>query len=291
MAEAGVFKCLRILSLFNLGPQDMSVKLLSALRPLQSLSIRGQISTRGQISETLVSSILDRHGTSLKRLSLPSWFVDGYINDLCKACPNLRGLQLSLRRTHGDEQEVSSYQALGSFPRLERLTLLLDGEDLNILEAYDEEGEKELQAQRMRSALINSAIDANLARSIFLAILAANRAVRPEIIPSFQYLNLRCFCGDTGYFQELQQWIGRSWVCERERADIHSEEVIVQESRVRSRMMLMRFMMWGVEEDFKWHRDGKLYKPAWEAVWPEAKGKTNWTEEWHSFPLYSGNNA
>ncbi|KAF2792043.1 hypothetical protein K505DRAFT_418725 [Melanomma pulvis-pyrius CBS 109.77] len=290
MADDGVFKCLRTLSLFVFdteeiqGPMEiMANKFLSALRPLQGLNVRGWA------NRSIIPLILEHHGASLNRLHLSIRLSDNDIEDLRKACPNLQDVRLSVKRRQGDEQEVSQYKLLGFISRLQRLTLLLDCEDADIWEAYNEEGDKELQAQRMRSALINSAIDAHLAQSIFLVILAANRAIRPGIAPSFRHLKVRCCCGERGdYFEQLQKWVGRSWVCEREHADAHSDATIVEETGVHRRLLVMEGLKDVVEEDFEWCDDGELYKPAWEAVWPETKGMANWMEEWHSFPLYLG---
>lgn len=47
------------------------------------------------------------------------------------------------------------------------------------------------------------------------------------------------------------------------------------ESRARERIAAMEGIRKFVEEGFIGRGDSELYRPAWEAVWPEAKGTTN----------------
>jgi hypothetical protein len=288
MAEQGIFKCLRRLSLCTYDNEQIAqvtaANFLSALQPLESLDIQGHV------NGPTMDSILHHHGSSLERLRLPIKLTKEGIKAIGKECPHVRDLRLSIRRTHGDQQEVRIYEALGSISPLEKLSLTLDCEDPEIsggMEGDDQE-EPQAQIQRMRSALINSAIDSHLAQSIFLVILAANRAARADIAPSFRRLKLRCYCGDSLSlsFREMQGWVGRSWTCERERADTHSQEAVVREIGVRNRMWIQESLMEDFAEGFKWRDYGKHYMPTWEAVFPEAKGKTNWMDEWHSFPLW-----
>jgi hypothetical protein len=270
MAEAGAFKCLRDLSLSALHEEVHAITFLSSLRPLESLYIKSKL------SDAIVSSILAHHGTSLEKLLLPGCPSDRYIENMCKGFINLRELELSFKRTRGDQQEVSLYQSLGSFPKLERLTILLNCDGP---ESSDLDGDMAIVAQHMGSALLNCAIDADLARSIFLTMLAANRAVRPQQALSIRYLKLDCTLGSFGEFGTMQNLVARGWVCERERLDVPIEDFTVRETKVHEKEITKQYIISEFEED---------YRPGWEAAWPRSKGKSNWLDEWHSLPLYSG---
>ena len=184
--------------------------------------------------------------------------------------------------------EFRCYQQLGSFPKLTKLSLELDYMDSGIAENYEKNTSRDLQIERMRVALINSAMDEHLAYDIFCLILGTNRAIRP-VVPSFQRLKLLLddqYTSNAGDFGSLQSWIGKSWVFERRYADINSNEAWIEELGVRNRMMIHEMVAKCVEEDFRWSDDGELYRQAWEANWPEAKGRSDWIEEWHSFPVW-----
>ncbi|KAF1960003.1 hypothetical protein CC80DRAFT_544456 [Byssothecium circinans] len=168
-----------------------------------------------------------------------------------------------------------------------RLSVVLDSEDAGIGLAMEREGPAQADAQkRMRSALINSATDARLACSIFRTILDANRAVRPQIAPSFQYLKLRCYSGSFGHaFGFVQSCVARNWICERMHADMSSNNVRIHEASVRGRNSVSKIVKKNLEEHFIWCDDWDFCELAWEAVWPEAKGMEDWLNEWHSYPL------
>jgi hypothetical protein len=296
MAMAGTFACLQTLLMSgSIGQareetQDtMMVQLMTALRPLRAITLH-------ECTSAIRQSIYDHHGLSLKKLHLSTHFTLQGLISLQKGCPNLQNLHLWLKRSQGDEQEVRFYRTLGSFSRLERLTLLLDYIDPEIsanCEKYDDETERDNQVERMRLALINSAVDECLARQIFRVILRANKIAQPSIIPSFQSLKLIVDEGRwySGYFNTVQSWVGQRWKCERRYADVHSDDVWVEEFDVQRRRWIREDLEQYLEENFMFNDDGELYRPAWEANWPESKGMSNWIDEWHSFPLWQDNGS
>jgi hypothetical protein len=160
---------------------------------------------------------------------------------------------------------------------------------------HDDETERDKQVERMRLALLNSAVDERLACEIFRVILRANKIAQPGIIPSLQSLKL--VVGedvadyDAGYFPTVQSWVGQRWKCERRYADVHSEDVWVEETDVQRRMKIREDLAYYLKEDFKFNDDGKLYRPAWEANWPKSKGMGNWIDEWHSFLLWQDDSS
>ena len=292
MAMAGTFGCLQTLLMSGMikhsrGTQNtMMVEFLTALRPLKAITLR-------QCTPIIQQSIYDHHGASVRKLHLSTHFALEGLISLQKHCPTLQTLHLWLKRSQGDEHEVRLYKTLGSFSRLEQLTLLLDYIDPDIAKNYgfyDRETDRNKQVERMRLALINSAVDERLAREIFRAILRANKVARPGIVPTFQSLKLivgeeGAGC-DAGYFGTVQSWVGQRWKCERRYADAHSEDVWIEEIDVQRRKWIRENLAQYLEENFVFNDDGELYRPAWEANWPEANGMSNWIDEWHSFPLW-----
>lgn len=144
---------------------------------------------------------------NLKTLLLSTWTVEHIVNkpllqdhiqQLAELCPLLEDLSLELRRSRGDVDEVSLYRHLGRLPRLQHLSLQLDASPPPLsrtVELLDEKGNSlgpgstiepwfdaasgdaktlaRLMPYRQghfRDVLINSAIDSDLARSIFQAV-------------------------------------------------------------------------------------------------------------------------
>jgi hypothetical protein len=308
MAESSKLGNLRKLTLkthHNVGDQQDWIsalnRLISRLPPLESLDIQSDdeivTSRRGEsrrdIGAEVLATIAQIHGSSLTKLHLGYPVDHQELNRLREACPKIRDIGILVKRTHGDQAEVKTYQLLGSFPRLERLTLTLDYEDRNLIFAMYVEGPNfiDWRTQRMSSALINSAIDERLARSIFQVVFAANRASHPDTTPPFEHLTLtstKLSWPIETHLDKLQNLIGCHWVCERVRADKWSDDAIVQEINLHRRLQAMKEAEEVIENEFRETYAGMLQmplRPAWEAVWPEARGVENWTEIWRSFPL------
>lgn len=291
MAEQSIFANLQTLSI-RLGYDNeeieenepltrWSTRFFSALPHLNGLHVQNPM------IRATTTAVLARHGASLKKLHLGNISSLEEVQEIHNACPNLQNLHVGVRRSAGDEREVSTYKALGSLPWLETLSLDLHY-TFDLTE--EEESDKEKVAQQMRSELTNAAIDAELAQAIFRVIFAANRATRQGILPPFQHLTMK----GVGHhywevaFSKLTDWLAHSWSCERERADAESEDVLVRELRVEKRRKkdLEASLDEYMKDNFKWCRDGELVRPAWEAVWPESKGKSDWIQIWHSVPLF-----
>ncbi|ORY14634.1 hypothetical protein BCR34DRAFT_559982 [Clohesyomyces aquaticus] len=290
MAEDDVFKQLRKLSIW-LNPMQIDKMdrktndFLSALRPLEYLDVEWYFP---QPMISILDSTLPCHGQTLKTLHLPGKISQRDMVRLRDGCPNLRTLKLSVTRTQGRKEEVYVYETLGSFPRLERLILTLDCAKPPRRREKTESARKSQYLERFRSALSNAAVDAELAQSIFSVILRANMlgSNRIGVLPSFRYLKLRCEFDREDPFVHLEHWVGRSWVCERKRADMDSEEALVREIEKQNRLNSIESIEGEIGDDFQWSEDGELFKPAWEANWPESQGRKDWFEIWHSFPLW-----
>ncbi|KAF2668929.1 hypothetical protein BT63DRAFT_424658 [Microthyrium microscopicum] len=125
-------------------------------------------------------------------------FTVNAVNMLRKACPNLEIQHLVVPRSQGDAEEVTMYKALGGFPRVHTLHIIPDASHFyhwthwyrdyfptqgNVFELqpellrFDEFGVqffpppgswRSLCNGNIRNALINSAWDEHLARSVSL---------------------------------------------------------------------------------------------------------------------------
>lgn len=290
IAERGVFSNLKTLSI-RLGYDNEET---GPHRPLagwataffSTLPLLNGLQVRNPMAKETTAATLARHGASLRILHLDNMASPEDVREIRNACPNLRNLHIGVRRSAGDKQEVLTYKILGSFSRLEILSL-----DLHI--TYDltkeEESDQERVAQQIRSELINAAIDSELAQAIFRVIFEANHATRQGILSSFQQLTIRGVGHhDWEYdFTLLTDWLARSWFCENQRVYTEGKKFSVRELGVGHRkskdveLNLQRCM----KDNFRWCHGGKLIRPTWEAIWPESKRKDEWIHFWHSMPL------
>jgi hypothetical protein len=143
-------------------------------------------------------------------------------------------------------------------------------------------------------AFINSAVDANLARSIFCVISEAQKSVYTASSIPFARLELRINRTDRVGEEELDKnfdlvtlAMGRSWICNRDPRDTHREVTNVYETceSVRSREMQKINLDMPWENFWEQFQLGRLYSKAWGELWPESASLGNWFDNWHSFPL------
>lgn len=274
-------------------------KLLRCLSPLRSLTLDEWY------PEISIDALAIVHGHCLLELKLLDYPGEDLTNDdleaLGRHCITLRDLTLSLRRSQGDLAEASLYKALGSLPNLQSITL-----NLHVAQRYDywdndedEEGKlsnpafhdefdrqvpPELANARpisfevcngaMREQLINCAIDAKLARSIFDAISFG----KPQISLPLQELNIKITgAGDFGnihcshhYLSVLSHlcrpWrITRSIRCDR-RIETQRTEPVPSLFKPPPSVL-----------------EGYL-EAIWRRIWPQ-KMSEDWQSDWHSFPI------
>lgn len=120
--------------------------------------------------------------------------LDDHIHRLAEICPNLQHLTLEIRRSRGDAAEIERYKSLGRLSRLQELHIYLDASPPGYLQStpdsitttsrdtaiepwFDEQDTVYLpepievfREGHVRDVLVNSAIDASLALSIFKVI-------------------------------------------------------------------------------------------------------------------------
>ena len=268
--------------------------LLQTLRPLQNLELTGLM------GESAFMVILHQHGATLARLKLitefqhprstgsPIPFAISYahIRDLRQQCPGPRDLELLLPHSKGDQQEVNMYRTLGQLPRLKRLSLLLDCSKRDTTGVI-KMGCLQIGAHNthiVRDCLINAAVDSSLARSISDLVFHSQKQSYGVPDPFFRQLKLRIVhagvFGDDAWdaeFSRVLHWLGRSWHCERDPRDSHSEAFLVREIGEDDREGLRQWL----DEDPSYVGDG--FKDIWTGLWPEKTG--NWREDQASHPL------
>ena len=298
ITEDGELKSLRTLALSLRctwhGEQDhmdeAASLMLQALHPLEKLSLDGFVANR------TFTSILDRHGETLRKLRFipsrrhdtrmkPYIISDGCIQELAKQCPNLQEIELLISRTRGDQQEVSIYHALSRLRRVEQISLCLDCSQLTeVSEDNFWLGDDPQAASRMRENLANGAVNMSLALAIFGAISTTTtssnttrlRNLKLQPVGSEDLGRRGIFDLD---FSFMVRQVARSWICTRV-SGAGGEEIIAKEIGKHDRMEYQKYL--------DQIRNEKPYRQVWEDLWPKEKEATgNWWDKWSSFPLFS----
>lgn len=260
---------------------------------------------------------------SLRKLDLGTQLVKGgarlrddHIHQLAEICPNLQHLTLEIRRSRGDSAEVERYRSLGRLSRLQELHIYLDASPPGYIEQppdgsttasrdtaiepwFDEEDTTYLpkpfklyREGHVRDVLVNSAIDASLALSIFKVIDGAKPGGSHGLPAPFplERLELRARGGE-GFadtpiiafvLTPLHQFLvalRREWRIDRDVRDdspgvLHVEEV----GRGVSKGWLRSGFPDRAKRDQYWFR-------IWRRVWPVETHGVNWWDDWESRPL------
>lgn len=159
-----------------------------------SIPLLEELHLTGTYNSHTLSRILQRHGKTLRRLTVipESDVLHGVLSTnatksiMLEACTVLEELTLRVHRSRGDADEVATLRSIGSFPTLQHITLLL-----NVSEAAQEQERWPLDTQRDKHngwthrttsiirtghvcrMLENCAVDETLALSIFHCISKA----------------------------------------------------------------------------------------------------------------------
>ncbi|OAL56188.1 hypothetical protein IQ07DRAFT_674437 [Pyrenochaeta sp. DS3sAY3a] len=266
---------------------ELASHMFYALHPLQEIEITGCV------AEKTFSAILSSHGSALRKLKfIPSRdegrlsrvFSMGtsQIQDLSARCPGVTELIIKIQRTRGDSQEVQLYRALGTFPQLEKVALVLDCCDFQntIVPPIHVMGLPfRITHEQVRALLINAAVDASLSISIFQAILANNKSLQQLIL---KVTNIDYSVTSDMLTSDVLQWIGRSWLCCRN----PGKEKSFATQEIKS---VDRNDPWGIGCNLTRRLEQyelSLWSRAWLELWPKGGGdEKDWKEEWTSFPL------
>ena len=295
---------------------DIVGRFLCQLPPLSSLVLTGEL------SRLSMDSILEHQGAALRQLWL--WPSDGekcflpeQIAKIGVHCPLLEDLSLTLCRSKGDAAEVASYRALGSIPKLQYISVVLDASNHTILgedalagfdledddaeypetpndssfDDFDQQffknygGWRDPRNGHIRDAFINSAVDETLARAIFWAI-SSGKAVGSLPLEKL-WIRVRGG-GNFGNRVSVESVrcvsmvvaeLGRSWLCERSPRDDSRQELITREQGPRG---------WETQQAQSTQQTHlpPIVEPIFRRLWPATQpAGDNWRNEWSSFPL------
>ncbi len=308
VAARGELASLRSLRLSDIRSDSTHAvgQLLIALNrnSLQSLSVSAHI------DDALFDTILDRHGKSLRHLSLhPCEYYndDGYDGDsppppvvltpalcaqLAEMCPNLELAEFPMNRTLGDAHECSMYHGLSSLPRLRRLSLMLrfvvhpkeDEWDENEQPMYHGE---DIPRAYLSHAFANAALDADLALAIFDRLTAS-------LSDSLEHLQLLIRrkqgryapASDDGRFSDLLSWFAREWTCERRNSGDNTPVVEIRELYPRATSQAAKEWQDIGEGKRQFGRE-EVFVEAFGDIWPQTT--LRWWEDWKSMPVCPAN--
>jgi hypothetical protein len=265
-------------------------------------------------------AILDNHGARLQRLHFvpkqrkKQFVLDAQrIMELKNCAPLLEELTVKVPRSQGDEKEVAIYKALGSFPKLQTLYLVLDAsiyaaappEDADYgpedddyddqvpndpsFDAADQEiipitlpNLEGLRKGFARRAFINSAVDEALASSIFHAISAGkphSGALQLEKLGIWITGHFQVDDGssvDVVHFWMLTEYLDSSWLVERNPRDDSRDQLVLSDL---TRDKGGFFPTYSKEAQ-------ECFRSLWPGVGTSGDDDNeDWRENWHSFPL------
>lgn len=221
--------------------------------------------------------------------------------------PRVEHLSLVIRRSKSDCHEVARYKALGaSFPRLKRLALTMDASPPGAVwpppdvwsrpvprpENTTDSFENHYTPVRpytnghVMDVMVNSALDARLARQIFEAIGSPNLETMmirvkggTDFLPHAQGPDGRPVGQMPGL--ALIPWLNglaREWVVER----------VCPEADLKVKEIGKNAEGWVHEGcDPLWVSDQDPFVKHFRTLWPETKsGSKGWFDDWESWPLY-----
>ncbi|KAJ6111132.1 hypothetical protein N7486_003367 [Penicillium sp. IBT 16267x] len=248
---------------------------VSSLPPLKSILLTGS-----QRDRTL-KAVLGHHGKSLNKISFQPDFSDDYegghvitaewIARIRDSCPNVRDLRLPMPRTGGNDQEVAIYRTLGEMPQLTDLSLRL------VCAGYTQEDDRGSSSssylvsdsKKARELLANFALDATLAREIFLTIGKHS---------SLQRLDLHIkLIGCPSKLFLITAFMDDEWRCIRA-----GDRVVVRKPGGKARQDNDKWLTMEEEEELD------EFEPIFRELWP--KKSERWVHDWHSFPLQTSAN-
>ncbi|EFR00625.1 hypothetical protein MGYG_03631 [Nannizzia gypsea CBS 118893] len=269
---------------------------LRNLPPLNSLRLTGLF------GQQAFQAIVQCHNT-LRRLSLFAEQLPDAdrlritaenARELAENCAQLEELSLQVPRSQGNKEEVLIYRSLGSILSLRYLTIYLDCSevatyglsDSDVEEYYNDVQYPKLHKLLIREAMINAAVDEQLARAIYQEIEngSSNNGKHPALQCVKFYVTgageFNEYYGNI-YITPVVRSIGRSWELIRNpsRRDDSADVVAIQELDREAREAFDK----ETKEFRRWNGVMDIQELVFREIWPE---KTrSWQTDWHSFPL------
>lgn len=269
----------------------------------------------------LISYVLSRHGSSLRKLHLQAFSEkyhpgDGFdldtFRDIRDCCPSLQYLRTDLRRTFSDTQEAAIYRTISGMSSLCEIVLWLKccyvcwprhGETIADLptswSSYDlepcsfinhREGHWIMRNGHVRELLANSAFDEPLARSVWNTIHGGGNGPRLQSLTL--HLENNASLPAEGQAQEWRQiyimlqkmkrsFLFQQSVCKDDETLLVGE--IPNEAPPGSASMAGGVS--GLDTVEAPVRGSPLH--IFRLVWPENKGSKGWNDDWFGMPLES----
>ncbi|KAL2075150.1 hypothetical protein VTL71DRAFT_92 [Oculimacula yallundae] len=184
---------------------------------LSNVNVLKHLDLTSYISPQTFDIVVERHSETLHVLSV-------YLSP--ERRPNLTHLAITVNKTRGDNNEVSIYQALGIFPRLEYLHLRLKYNVGPDRELWDDERHGEYPMANglgskipfiyIHDAFTNAAVDATLAKAIFNLASAQGSLRHLKIVPVNNHEGYSVDQTFHGDFLSALRWFARPWQCARD---------------------------------------------------------------------------
>jgi hypothetical protein len=283
---------------------------LRHIPPLQSLKILGQA------DHSISDVIILRHGSTLRQLELPIYkratLSPEQVETISASCRFVESLTIQLPWTGGNNNEVLLYQSLGQLPNLRSLFLTLDGAqehytdwddtvnrnlasteliqadpDFDDFDLEPFSNSRKIRNGHIRKAFIRSAVDGNLARSLFQAV-SNSKSKNGSPFQMLRLRSTRTYAINSRYemartssyvIWNIAEFLGGWYQVERKLGGGHEDELIVKETKRSD-------TDWdSIFSEKKWNPNGSVER-VFRKIWPETK-KKDWRLEWYSYPLCS----
>ncbi|KAI1768346.1 hypothetical protein GGR53DRAFT_478988 [Hypoxylon sp. FL1150] len=209
-----------------------------------------------------------------------------HIAQIREQCPLLEDLTLVIRRSKGNSREIALYRELGTLPKLQHLSLILDPLRGVCGSIY----KRESGIREIRNVFINSALDDTLALAIFEVISEVKE--RRNLAP-LEKLEIRLIDAGLSYetslafeIEEYIAMLGLSWRIMRMPRDItySGPAVVVRQINKKEKRRTRR----RIDENIYW-LDQPIQAPFLEAIfrsiWPQQSQGSFLKDDWRSQPL------
>jgi hypothetical protein len=257
------------------------------LNPLAVLDLSGTV------HEQLLHVICQRHGSRLQKLVLrpyedhygmagpPLQLQSTHIRVIAHSCPRLSDLNIRIKRTRGDAVETACYEALATIETLKVAQIHLD---------CSNPSDSRSEGSQLEIALVNSAIDETLAKSIWDIICGGSNQQQLESLTISSGGGSAFGNSHPGDLMTLVNHLSRSYLILKPGISNQDAVTVVEltkewreqsDERQRGHEQTM-LEKWG-------HKglNGSAYR-AFNQLWPYEESGKDWREVWQSWSLQRG---